>query len=153
MRGIRFLVNNEYSDYLSKILECTDIIKYTWYIDQDEILFFDDNKGAVSNDFFDKSVLTGKELNEYIKRKNYCVISANIKAYPSDELKNDIKTYDDFKRSKCEIILLFCDVIYVDFYCKNNEIIKKVYEVCKRNKFKDVEYITDENDCRTRLSV
>lgn len=153
MRGISFLVNSEYNNYIGKILQCTDLAQYTWCIDEDEVLVFDENKGRVCEQFFSNLILTGREFEEIVTQKEYYVVQVNMKAYPPNAPRSDIQTYSDFVKSKCEVVLLISDAIYVELYCKNREYIENVRELCRQNDFKNVEYITDENDCRTRFSV
>ena len=52
MRGISFLLDNGYNQYLWKIFQFCDLLNYTWYISQDEILYFDFEKQKVCSDFF-----------------------------------------------------------------------------------------------------
>lgn len=153
MRGVSFRIPSEYNKYLWKIFECVDYSKYTWYISQDEILYFDEREGKASSNFFQKKVLTGKEFQECITKTDYYIYLVNIQAYPTNGEKIDIVTYDDFKKSKCEILFLCADSEYIDLYSKNDEYTKKVFDLCIRNEWKDVKYITDMNDERTGLSL
>ena len=45
------------------------------------------------------------------------------------------------------------DNSYVSIYCKNKNIIEKLYFNALQNDFEDVQFITDENDTRTSLTV
>ncbi|GAB6989091.1 hypothetical protein JCM16418A_11410 [Paenibacillus pini] len=45
------------------------------------------------------------------------------------------------------------DSAYVTIYCKNNEIVELFYLNAKYQGYINIEYITEENDMRTRLSV
>ena len=55
-------------------------------------------------------------------------------------------------KSKCELVLLVADCTYVTIYAKRSKQIELMYENA-RNQGYYVEYVTDENDGRTRLSV
>lgn len=82
----------------------------------------------------------------------YYVIFADLKAYSKGEEVVDIETYEAFKESKCELVLLVADCTYVTIYAKRSKQIELMYENA-RNQGYYVEYVTDENDGRTRLSV
>ncbi|WP_407944606.1 DUF2691 family protein [Paenibacillus swuensis] len=51
------------------------------------------------------------------------------------------------------MVLLVVDSSYVTVYCKDNKILDDLYLNAIDKGFENVEYITDENDFRTRLSV
>lgn len=153
MRGTRFFIPNEYNKYLWEIFKFVDLLKYTWYISQEEILYFNEKEGKVCSDFFTSHTLTGSQFKECINKTNYYLYSVNIQAYPIGTEKEDIFTYDDFIKSKCEILLLCADAKYVDLYSKDEEYLKNIYDMCIRNKFENVEYITHENDERTGLRI
>lgn len=153
MRGIRFYIRKEYGKYLWEILKPIDFLKYTWYVDQDEILFFNKKEGKVFNNFFTRDIFTGEEFKKCITKDNYFICSVNIQAYPIDDPKDNILSYDDFKKSKCEILLLCVDSKYVELYSKNDIFIKRLFHMCMQNEYQNVEYITDENDDRAELRL
>lgn len=153
MRGISFHIPTKYSRYLWEIFKFINFTEYTWYIDQEEILYFNEKEEIADSDFFTSNILTGAEFKERISRNDYYVYLANIQAYPINAKKEDILTYDDFKKSECEIILLCADSKYVDLYSKSEEYIRNVYDMCIQNKFENAKYITDENDERTGLRL
>jgi len=157
MRGIRFFVPKKYDKYLWRIFELLDCMEYTWYISQDEVLFFDETERKVRNDFFENWSLNGEDFIKKIVECNYFICSVNIQAYPVGALKDNISisisTYNDFIRSNCEIVLLCVDSKHVDLYSKNQVFTSEVFEMCNQNSFENVEYITDKNDERTRLSL
>ncbi|TMV43302.1 DUF2691 family protein [Paenibacillus mesophilus] len=74
-------------------------------------------------------------------------------AYPKDESIEDVLTYEEFLKSQCQLVLIVIDSSYLTVYCKDNKMIDDLYLNAIRKGFEKVEYITDENDFRTRLSV
>ena len=153
MRGVTFRIPNEYNRYLWEIFKFIDFSKYTWYIHQHEIFYFNKEEGRICSNFFRSNILSGTEFKEYITKTDYYIYLANIQAYPKNSEKENIITYTDFIKSKCEIVLLCADSTYAHLYSKNKEYIKNVYELCVKNRFENVEYITDENDERTGLNL
>ncbi|EEL70036.1 hypothetical protein bcere0026_28510 [Bacillus mycoides] len=98
------------------------------------------------------SIVEGSDLKRLFKDNIYYVIFADLKAYPKGEEVVDIETYEEFKESKCELVLLVADSTYVTVYAKDQKEIKSLYENAQNQGYY-VEYVTDENDGRTRLSV
>jgi ribosomal protein S16 len=83
----------------------------------------------------------------------YYIIFADLKAYPKGKMVSDIGTYEDFLNSDCQLVVLVVDCTYVTIYSKDKEMLEWLYYRAKVNKFENVQYITKENDSRTRLSV
>lgn len=100
----------------------------------------------------DNEIMAGSALKKLIKDNIYYLLFVDLKAYPKGEVLGEIETYEEFKESKCEVVVLVADGDYIQIYVKNQEEIEMMYENA-RNQGLYVEYITDENDGRTRMSV
>ncbi len=74
------------------------------------------------------SIVEGLDLKRLFKDNIYYVIFADLKAYPKGEEVVDIETYEEFKESKCELVLLVADCTYVTVYAKDQEAIELMYE-------------------------
>ncbi len=72
----------------------------------------------------------------------------NLQAFRDEKDFTIIKNYEDFIKSKCEFIFFIDDNSYIDIYAKDIEIIEIVKSNAELNKFKNIEYITKENDMR-----
>lgn len=148
MRGISFLVPNQYDSILSKILNGISLEDYVWIIDEDEIIL------PINGDFkdlFETHILKGQEFRKIIATNSYLVLFANIQGYFSLENHKDLETYQDFLNSTCQIIILICDTVYVEIYAKDRKVIEKLKFSAEYYGFEEVEYITDDNDGRTSL--
>ena len=120
---------------------------------REEVLFNSSVDGLGSELFSeDNKIMEGSELKKLIKDNIYYLIFVDLKAYPKGEEVVDIETYEEFKESKCEVVVLVADGDYIQIYAKNQEEIEMIYENALNQGFY-VEYITDENDGRTRMSV
>ncbi|MEQ2441818.1 DUF2691 family protein [Solibaculum intestinale] len=148
MRGMSFLVPNQYDSVLAKILEGILLEDYIWKIDEDEILL---SRNGDFKDLFETHILKGQEFRKTVDTNSYLVIFANIQGYFSLENHKDLETYQDFLNSTCQIVILICDTIYVEIYAKDRKIIEKIKFNAEYYGFEEVEYITDENDGRTSL--
>lgn len=151
-RGIRFEIPNEYGDFLGIILKPIDIAAFSWQVGSEESYTVTD--GRVDEELFleDKKVMTGIELKSLIQNNRYYLIFADLKAFPKGKLA-EIKTYEEFKKSECEIVLLVTDSCYVEVYCKDQHKIESLFKNAQEFGFEDISHITDENDGRTWLSL
>ena len=151
-RGISFEIPNDYGRFLGDVLQPIEINAFHWKIgigesykivnDKLDGMLFPDSQESIS----------GTELKTTLESNDYYVIFADLQAYPSKEISS-IETYEEFMESDCELVLLVVDCSYVTIYCKNQEAIISLQKNALNNGFTDIEYITDENDSRTRLSV
>ncbi|GAB6548734.1 MULTISPECIES: DUF2691 family protein [Bacillus] len=151
-RGVIVDIPNEYDNLLWKVLKPIDITLFDWRVENEESYFvLSDGLGP---ELFseDNKVMSGLELKKLIKDNIYYLIFADLKAYPIGEVLEEIETYEEFKESKCELVLLVADCTYVTIYAKDQKAIELMYENARNQGFY-VEYVTDENDGRTRLSV
>lgn len=151
-RGISFESPNEYGTILGEVLKPIDTTVFKWRIGNGEsyIVVDDELDEALFSE--DKKAIEGTELKKLIENNKYYIISADLQSYPKDEF-SEIKTYDDFVESQCQLVLLVVDSCYFTIYCRNKETIELLYKNATDCGFENIKYITDENDTRTRLSV
>ncbi|OSY14352.1 hypothetical protein BTJ48_04786 [Bacillus mycoides] len=151
-RGISVDIPNENDNLLWKVLKPIDITSFDWRVEKEESYFI--LPDGLGTELFseDNKVMSGLELKKLIKDNIYYLIFADLKAYPKGEEVVDIETYEEFKESKCKVVVLVADGDYIQVYAKNQEEIEMMYENAIDQGFY-VEYVTDENDGRTRMSV
>ncbi|MEF7654577.1 DUF2691 family protein [Bacillus thuringiensis] len=151
-RGIFVDIPNEYDNLLWKVLKPIDITSFDWRVENEESYFI--LPDGLGPELFseDNKVMSGLEFKKLIKDNIYYLIFADLKAYPKGEVLEEIETYEEFKESKCEVVVLVADGDYIHIYAKGQKAIELMYENAMNQGFY-VEYVTDENDGRTRLSV
>ncbi|MCP3779082.1 DUF2691 family protein [Paenibacillus sp. MZ03-122A] len=152
-RGISFEIPNSYGNHLGEILKPIDITIFSWFIGGEESYFIVDD--TLGGSLFPDMVtgMDGEDLKKIIDYNKYYLIFANLKAYPKGANIIDVMSYEEYIASECQIILLVIDSVYITVYCKDLEKLEDLYDHIKRKGYKSLEYITDENDTRTRLSV
>ncbi|MFS0862116.1 DUF2691 family protein [Fredinandcohnia sp. 179-A 10B2 NHS] len=150
IRGISFLIPNEWGNYLHKICNGIDITNYSWRIGDGEIIEDTDDHSDLFKGY--NREISGTELKSLIESKNYYTIFADLQAYPTGNISS-IETYEEFIQSECEIIIIIIDSIYTAIYCKNAIIRKTLYQNALEAGFTNIEYISDENDFRTRITA
>ncbi len=136
IKGLSFQVPNEISAVIYYILKGIEIRKYFWFVAQEDVI----------DDFFKKDRYHGEEFEEVINDESCYAVFLNLQAYHSEEDVTEINTYEDYLKSKCEFVLFIDDKIYISFYAKGRAIIEKIKEQAEYNGFKNIKYITDEND-------
>lgn len=142
IRGVEFLVPQTDPDILHQVLGCIDVKSYDWEVAENDI----DTWGY----FYDKLRYSGEEFAEKIK-KPHCIIASKLPAYPVGETDGEPMYYEDFLRSKCQLVLIMYDRQYTELYCKDEEMSKLFFDNAVRRGFDEVIYKTDENDGRTAL--
>ncbi|MCM3630407.1 DUF2691 family protein [Paenibacillus glycanilyticus] len=153
-RGIQLEIPNEWGRHLGEVLEPINISNFDWYIGGEEA--YQKTGEGEFEPLFQGEIygMKGQELSEILKSSSeYYIIFANFKAYPQGESIQNVLTYEEFLNSQCQLVLLVFDSSYVALYCKDNNMIDDLYLNATRIGFKNVEYITNENDFRTKLSV
>lgn len=151
-RGISFVIPNEYGRWLEEILKPIDIAAFEWQIESGELYTVIDDR--LDEELFsnERKVIDGTELKNRIEANQYYIISADLQGFPKNKV-NRVDTFEEFMSSDCHLVLLVVDCIYVTIYCKNQETIELLYKNAITWAFEDIDYITNENDARARLSV
>ena len=148
IKGVSLEAEQTQTCLLKKLLSPININNYFWYrpIDQEEV--WSRPGGGI---FFKKDTYTGTELEALINSDHF-IVFLRLEAYKNLESISYFNSFEEFSRSSCQIVLLIYDCEYVEFYTKDGEIAKRIYE-SHRNVFQNVSFITDENDSRTGMSV
>lgn len=121
MIGIEFILNdNKFNLY--QFFDDVDLAQYNIYITQDEVIHGNLNFEIKENNMILKSEVMNYELN---------IIFLNLQAYSKNCKKTYIKSYNDYKNSNCEFLLLISDGWCIEFYCKNNFLLQKIIKNCK----------------------
>jgi hypothetical protein len=146
-RGIRFKVPNEWGTIINFILENIQLRDYIFNISNDEIHL--EKEGFLFNN---EDVMEGEVFENLISQSKYYALFANIQRYPKDSIVKNIKTYDDFLKSDCDLIVIIVDGTFVDIFVKFEKDFIQIANNAKKNNFIDIEYITEKNDIIKNLS-
>ncbi len=147
-RGVSFQIPGKPGTYLFEVLKGIDIEKYCWFVeDQSEIW-----DASYKQSFFEKGRYDGRNFIEKIK-ENYYILFLKLQACLRNEDFSNIHTYQDFCDSNCQLLLLIYDCEFVEIFIKDQWIIDTLYQHLLSNNFTNVEYITDENDGRTKMDI
>lgn len=131
MFGLDIELPYSYGNYLLEILNGIDIENLFWDICHEEILC--NNKEYL----FQNKYMDGESFKKIIGAEKYFIIFIDLKAYKtaSKNYKN-IEKFEDFIKSDCEIVILCTDSIYLEVYCKDAYMLKKIIDNCIVNKYK-----------------
>ncbi|MGP4041859.1 DUF2691 family protein [Gracilibacillus sp. D59] len=152
-RGISFEIPNEYGSILGEVLKPLEVHKYIWRSGGEESYIVEDDE--LGEPLFTNEIncMDGLFLKELLEDNEYYLIFVDLKAYSKGKNQEDIETYEDFLNSDCELVLLVVDSIYATIYCKEREQLERLYDNAQIKGFDNLQYITENNDTRTRLSV
>ena len=149
MRGLSFKISNPRGFPLLEIFTCVNVNNYCWYVVGSQNDTWDSKMERL---LLDHSRYDGFSFSETIKQEHF-VIFLKLQAYfPHDEY-GELLSYDDFQKSKCQLLVLMHDCCYVDMYIKDQAIIEETYQYVVSSGYQNVRYLKDDNDTRTRLSV
>ena len=150
VRGISFEIPNAYGKYLFEILDGINLKGLTWKIGGGESYFIENN--TLGDPLFPNiSVLNEEGLYKEISREDYYLIFVDLKGFPKKSDVREIATYQEFVESECIFVLLLVDSSYVMIYSKDQITIKHIFSKAVTAGYKNIEYITDENDTSTTL--
>lgn len=149
--GISFKIPNTYGHFLTDMFSPVDITSYSWFVGGEES--YSVKNGGLNQPLFpEEAEMDGDTFCHLIHQDEHYLIFANLKAFSKGPVK-DIRTYETFLDSNCELVLLIVDSTFVDIYCKDQQLIESLYTHALSRSFEDVAYLTDANDTRTSLTV
>ena len=148
LRGVFFKLKKSSNNVLLDVLSCIDVQNYCWYNIESETQVWDNTH---KDKLLKSNYYNGTALLEYITVEHFAMFG-KLQAYLKDSNFKDINTYDDFKNSDCQIMLLIYDCDFVEIYAKDKRVIDSFYKRALELDCEEIEYITDENDRRIRMS-
>ncbi|SEW32773.1 DUF2691 family protein [[Clostridium] fimetarium] len=146
MRGISFKVNNGLDNYLYPILSNLDFNDLQWFIDEDEVYQYN-TETKITGNFFVEHILNGASLLTKIMNEPHYIIFLNLIGFTDGYSPHVINNYNEYLSNiNCQIVVLVCDSIFVDIYCKSINDIELIKKSVVMMGCSDIKYITDEND-------
>lgn len=150
-RGITFEIPNAYGNYLSDILEPLSALALFWSIEEQEIYTVQGDRLSDTLLFSSNTTIENKPFWETLEENEYYIIFSDLKAY-STSIIDVVNTYTEFLQSNCQLVLLIANCTIVTIYCKNPHLLEALYNQAAAKAFKNIEFITNENDARAHLS-
>jgi hypothetical protein len=138
--GVRFEISNEYGKFISDVLQPFNYIQYKWQINNDEIYVIHDGK-FTHEWLFTENLIYEFEFFNLVNDNIYYMIFSTLKAFPKEETPIKIDTYEEFVKSKCELIMMVADSSYVELHCKDISLIDKLYNNAKTKGYENIKYI------------
>lgn len=152
IRGISFIVEQGKNRVLCDILNNIDVSKYSWYNIKNQQEAWCETENGKQEVFLQGLNYKGEDFKECITPKHY-IVFLKLEAYLSETNNFDIHTYEEFKNSPCQILLLIYDCEFVEIYAKEKKVIERIYETAQRKKFTEIKYIMDNNDGRRIMDI
>ncbi|WP_342561598.1 DUF2691 family protein [Paenibacillus sp. FSL R7-0345] len=152
-RGITCKIPNEFGRFLGELLQPFDTADYQWYNGGEEAYFT--NTGTLAETLFPEQVfgMDGVQLIDIVENNEYYVIFADLKAFPKGSKVVDVQTYEEYVKSDCQFVLIIVDCVHVAIYCKDQEKLTELYLNAQSHGYTNVQYTTDENDFRTKMTA
>lgn len=135
IRGLTFEGPNKWYPAIKIITENIDLKKYYWFVADEDVVDGQIETGIYIGSKFEK-VIDG----------DYYAISIYLQAYIIEDEYRAYKNFDDYLKSKCELIFMIDDNCYFYILAKDTEIIETIKRNAENNAFHNIQYITDENE-------
>lgn len=159
LRGVNFICHHEFPNPIMwTIFSNIDVEKYTWNVLMYDVLWISEGRQGcnyveeVESSAYDNPlVLDGCDMKNVIfDEESSHPFFVSINAFPNKDDIVDITTWDDFKKSKCDVCFVYWDQWMGTIYAKDQELLKRIYEsiLSCNNPIKKVYYETDVNFCR-----
>lgn len=141
MIGIEFERENAHDNFLNELFYDIDLNNFVVDISEDEVYYNDYNLET------DKIYQNGE-----FKSGSY-ILFINLKIYPKNNNNyEEIKSYEDFIKSDCQLIVLINDVVFVEIYFKDEFLKETILNNLDKKKIKyDIKTLS--NDSRYIMSV
>lgn len=81
------------------------------------------------------------------------ILQLVLQVFPKNVEITPIDYYEDFAKSECKMVLLVCDVTYIEVYVKDPVWLSQLLDNAKQFSGGSLEIKTDLNDARTRMWV
>lgn len=121
---IKFIIPNDYNQYLAVIFNNIKVEEYYWNIIDSEIYL--PVKDGIVKSLFDKRIISGYEFWNSITLPKYYIVSANIQAYRNIENIDEINIHDEPFSKHCGIAITIVDSQYVEIYCRSIDTESKI---------------------------
>ena len=151
MRGIMFLIRNEYGKQLADLF--VDIVDPTWVWSIDPVESYKVENDTLADPLFSDVIMDGQGFSELINTYVHYLIFADLKAFQTKESIVKVRNYEDFMRSDCQLAFLLVDSGYTLILAKDEEVIRKLGERAQSKGFTEIEYVTDERASGMMLTV
>ncbi len=149
IRGVSFSIIPNEQEKLLNLVRSMNTENYAWsYIaSQSEIITQDQGGNYLEDDSYN-----GNAVLDLFGENNY-IIFLKLQAYVSQDPDDEIHTYIEFVDSSCQILFLLYDCEFVEIYMKNADSSRRLYENAVLQGFRNVEFITDNNDLREKMDL
>lgn len=108
MRGIKFKIPNKWGYVLKDILKDISLENHIVKINEDNEIWIQNDKQLL-----EEKIIEGEKFSKLISQNLYYTIFANIHIYEKGSKISNIKTYEEFLKSDCKIIILIIDSVDV----------------------------------------
>lgn len=127
MYGLDIIVKNKYEKYIFELLKNTDVQRYAWQINTDDVIA----KTEVSKEhgLFNEKWVDGQDFLNAIQKNDYYLIFSDYKAFKSRDKSQKITCGVDMVNSECDIAFMCTDSTNIEIYCRD----KITYEIIMHN--------------------
>ncbi|MBE5106597.1 DUF2691 family protein [Bacillus thuringiensis] len=140
--------NENFDLSILSLLKPFDFQNYMWQINAAEIYLKDSSGNFTFESLLDKEhFITGDNLEQTFKNKNYYLIFLTICAFPEirKSIPTRILTAADFINTDCEFVLSIVDGFDISILCKDKDLLQTLYQHVQDLGYIDTKYLTENN--------
>ena len=127
MYGLDIIVKNKYAKYIFELLKNTDVQRYTWQINTDDVIT--KTEAIKEHGLFNEKWVDGQAFLDAIQKYDYYIIFSDYKAFKSRDESQKITCGVDMINSDCNIAFMCTDSTNIEIYCRD----KVTYEIIRLN--------------------
>lgn len=146
--GLSFKIQQN-TNILPTILDGINVKDYCWYNIDSQNEVWDSPQGEL---FFSTEYYNGTDFAKHIEEPHF-IVFLKLLAFNKKCKFYDVQTYEEFRASDCQLLLLIYDCQQIEIYAKSQNIIEIIFQNALKNKFYEVTYITDKNNRRTKMNI
>ncbi|PEP77217.1 DUF2691 family protein [Bacillus pseudomycoides] len=146
--GINFFAPQDAKFDISilNLLETFNFQNYLWQINDADVLIKDSSCNITDESLFEnKRFITGNKLEHILRTKDFYLIFFTICAFSNKKksIPTRLLTMTDFINSDCKFLLSVVDGLDISILCKDEGLLKKLYQRVQDLGYLNTEYLTE----------
>lgn len=146
MRGFEFVLSQGKDLKISKLFQGIMLKDTQIYISESEM--FRNNQPDQN-----EAALIDSMIKEHVEVPDSWIHNLVLYLYPNNATANAIRTYQEFLDSDCELVLLVCDMSYVEIYVKDADLLEQLLSNIAQMPIVKLDIKTEQTDLRSEFFI
>lgn len=146
VRGFEFVLSQGKDLKISKLFQGIMLKDTQIYISESEM--FRNNQPDQN-----EAALIDSMIKEHVEVPDSWIHNLVLYLYPNNATANAIRTYQEFLDSDCELVLLVCDMSYVEIYVKDADLLEQLLSNIAQMPIVKLDIKTEQTDLRSEFFI